>query len=243
MAVWWEPTQAELADRNGESPFVLPEFLEESNFQHLYKAHLQTLTAMCSNSKATLWPHNDSNFRQPKDWNSRTSDFTRTHFFRFLFSTGPRLLSGVWRAKTRRCRRSGCFLCFGSECFCAALLDLPEGPDIIGTLRRTEPAHLFAELLRKMILTQSWQVSSRDLQTSSAHICERTNFSSRKSLFDMERVIPCTYIIFSHMFAWSTSKLKLEDYEVTIDHQVEGSGHAALEDNMHRTVPEVKAYC
>ena len=38
MAVWWEPTQAELADRNGESPFVLPEFLEESNFQHLYKA-------------------------------------------------------------------------------------------------------------------------------------------------------------------------------------------------------------
>lgn len=54
MAVWWEPTQAELADRNGESPFVLPEFLEESNFQHLYKAHLQTLTAMCSNSKATL---------------------------------------------------------------------------------------------------------------------------------------------------------------------------------------------
>lgn len=45
------------------------------------------------------------------------------------------------------------------------------------------------------------------------------------------------------MFAWSTSKLKLEDYEVTIDHQVEGSGHAALEDNMHRTVPEVKAYC
>ena len=38
MAVWWEPNQDELADRNGESPFVLPDFLEGSNFQHLYKA-------------------------------------------------------------------------------------------------------------------------------------------------------------------------------------------------------------
>ncbi|CAK9003919.1 Phosphatidate cytidylyltransferase [Durusdinium trenchii] len=39
MAVWWEPNQDELADRNGESPFVLPDFLEGSNFQHLYKGN------------------------------------------------------------------------------------------------------------------------------------------------------------------------------------------------------------
>ena len=38
MAVWWEPKQDELADRSGESPFVLPDFLERSNFQHLYQA-------------------------------------------------------------------------------------------------------------------------------------------------------------------------------------------------------------
>ena len=38
MAVWWEPTQDEFAERNGESPFVAPDFLETSNFQHLYKA-------------------------------------------------------------------------------------------------------------------------------------------------------------------------------------------------------------
>jgi len=37
MAVWWEPTQDEFAERNGESPFVAPDFLETSNFQHLYK--------------------------------------------------------------------------------------------------------------------------------------------------------------------------------------------------------------
>ncbi|CAJ1433726.1 unnamed protein product [Effrenium voratum] len=37
MAVWWEPGQDEFTDRNGESPFVAKEFLEESNFQHLYK--------------------------------------------------------------------------------------------------------------------------------------------------------------------------------------------------------------
>jgi hypothetical protein len=63
MAVWWEPTQAELADRNGESPFVLPEFLEESNFQHLYKALSSRLTrrfsfspfATCKTCKMAKW--------------------------------------------------------------------------------------------------------------------------------------------------------------------------------------------
>lgn len=37
MAVWWSPDQSELADRNGESPFVDLEFLKESNFQRLYQ--------------------------------------------------------------------------------------------------------------------------------------------------------------------------------------------------------------
>lgn len=97
---------------------------------------------------------------------------TRTHL-RFLFSTaGPlSFFAGVWRAKTGRRRRSGCFLCFGSERFCPALLDLPEGLPDIGTLRRTST--FVAELLRKLVLTyQSWQVSIRDLWQTSVHICE-----------------------------------------------------------------------
>lgn len=37
MAVWWSPTPDDLADRNGESPLVPKDFLDESNFQHLYQ--------------------------------------------------------------------------------------------------------------------------------------------------------------------------------------------------------------
>lgn len=37
VSVWWSPAQDELSERNGESPFVTEAFLEESNFQRLYR--------------------------------------------------------------------------------------------------------------------------------------------------------------------------------------------------------------